>query len=256
MKHSVLFSLVALGAVFLNLSREAGAQGIFGNSPMEGTAFSFVSGGGGVAGGGAVAFTPMRDFSFSSITLWLTGYTGLDMYGNMTQSFYAFITDDYARQTGDNTYQHQPGSETVASLSVPAPNDGATAAFTFANLSPTAVLHADTTYWLFIYESTGGVPNWGHVPEWVSGDAPAGDAVYNGASSFYAGMFASSYATPAFTITAVPEPGVTTILVLGLLAVLTSVARHQLGRKSGIDVGRRRQLSTSPAPTPVWVRQS
>jgi hypothetical protein len=210
-----LAKVTALTASFLASLIGARSQGTFGNSPVAGTAFDFVADGG-IAGGGAVAFTPSSDFPIASITVWLTGYTGLDMYGNANQSFYAGI---YANQppvdpgAGDD----QPGS-LLASLNVPPPNDGSPAAFDFLNTAPGLVFQANTQYWLFIYEKTSGSFNDDSYPQWVAGDTPAGAATYNGSESFWAFGFSPSSAIPAFRINAVPEPASPMILCAGLLA--------------------------------------
>ena len=190
------------------------AQGTFGNSPVPGTAFDFVADGG-IAGGGAVAFTPLSDFPIANITVWLTGYTGLDMYGNANQSFYAGI---YADQppVDPGAGDHQPGT-LLASLNVPPPNDGSPAAFDFLNTAPGLVFQADTQYWLFIYEKTSGSFNYDAYPQWVAGDAPAGAATYNGSESFWAFGFSPSSVIPAFRINAVPEPASSWLLCAGLL---------------------------------------
>lgn len=208
-------ALVALTTILLPSLLAARAQGIWGNSPTGGGVFGFVANGSD-GSGGAVTFTPLHDFSFSSITIWLSGYTGRDMYGNLNQSFYAGIYSDGSTVLPDYT-NSQPGS-LVANLDVPAPNDGSVGAFTFANLSPAAVLQANTKYWLFIYEKTSGSFNYLNYPQWIGGDSPVGDAIYNGSYSFAHHSFYSSLATPAFTINAVPEPGTKTVFALALLA--------------------------------------
>lgn len=209
-----LAGLVALTALSLALLMGARAQGVFGNAPVGGVAFDFIANGG-FAGGGAVAFTPLHDFSVSSVKIWLTGYTGLDMYGNTNQSFYAGIyTDQPAVDPGYD--DDQPGL-LLASLNVPPPNDGSLAPFDFLNPSSATVLQANTKYWIFIYESTSGSFNYDSYPQWVAGDTPVGDAIYNGSQSFWAFDFSPSSATPAFAINAVPEPGPLWILSGGLL---------------------------------------
>jgi hypothetical protein len=198
------------------LTTAAGAQGvIFGNSPTNGGVFSFIANGG-IAGGGAVAFTPLQNISFASVTVWLTGYTGRDMYGNLNQSFYASIYSDYLPYPGSF---HQPFQQVVG-LSVPSPNDGSLAPFIFNNLSPATILNANTQYWLFIYEATSGSQNYFDYPQWVGGDDPVGNAVYNGAESFWASSFSLSSAIPAFAINAVPEPGSVALMTFSFLCVI------------------------------------
>jgi hypothetical protein len=217
MKHKTPVRLIALLALLVNFFTAARAQGVFGNNPTPDGAgvFSFVADGG-IAGGGAVAFTPLHDFTVSSITIWLTGYTGLDMYGNANQSFYAGIYSD--QLTIESGYTNDQPGTLLVSLDAPAPNDGSLAAFTFASTSPTTTLQANTKYWLFIYEATSGSFNYDSYPQWVEGDTPAGDALYDGAQSFWASTFSPSSDTPAFTINAVPEPKTGTMFTLALLA--------------------------------------
>lgn len=195
----------------------AAAQGVFGNAPVGGNAFAFVANGGS-GSGGAVGFTPAQSLTFASVTVWLDGYTGLDMYGNLNQSFSAGIYADSVRQIGPATFVHEPGAA-LLTLATPPPNDGTPAAFNFANPSAASVFQAGTTYWLFIYELTGGSVNYYNYPQWASGGAPAGAAAYNGSLSFAQASFSASSATPAFQFNAVPEPGAGALLLVGGLAL-------------------------------------
>jgi hypothetical protein len=206
------------------------AQGpIFGNSPTGGNAFPLAAESGANGTGGAVAFTPTEDFSFNSITLWLSGYTGLDIYGHLDQSFYAGIWTDGSTYSGGSL---QPLIE-IDPLEAPAPNDGSLAPFAFVNSSPSTVLHAGTEYWLFVYENTGG--NAAVGSEWIGGDNPAGNAIYDGSESFaFPVGFTSSSATPAFMINALvstPEPGTVAFASLSLL--LVGLRLIWLRRKTG-----------------------
>lgn len=221
--------LAALTASFLTPAMAANTGGLFGNSPTGGSAFDFIANGG-MASGGAVTFTPLHDFSFTSITVWLTGYTGLDMYGNSNQSFYAGIySDDSINEPGYTS--EQPGA-LITGLDAPAPNDGSQAAFEFVNLSPETVLQANTKYWLFIYENTSGSFNYDSYPQWVEGSSPVGDGVvYNGSQDFWAHGFSPSSATPAFAINAVPEPGPTAIFVVALLIWGTGLLQKRRNRR-------------------------
>ncbi len=207
--------------VFL-LNAELKAQPVlFGNSPTDTeTGFTMYAQSAANGSGGAVAFTPLQDLTFSSVTVWFTGYTGLDLYGRMNQSFYAGIYTDNSGYPGSprfGTAASQPFQQ-VLSLSVPAPNDGSLAAFDFANTSPNITLHANTTYWLFIYENTGGSLNINNPPHWVAGNDFTGNAIYNGSDSFaFPVGFTPSSVTPAFAINGVPEPGVYALIVLSVL---------------------------------------
>jgi hypothetical protein len=210
MKPPSLIPLFLAGA--LVLSSQAKADVVFGNSLTGEAAFQFAADGG-IAGGGAVEFTPLEDVTFGSITVWLSGYTGLDMYGRKNQSFYAGVWID----------GHYPGSgnsqpvQQIASLQAPSPNDGTAAAFTFINSSGSTVLSANTSYWLFIYESTSGSFNAGSVPQWLTGGPVSGKAVCNGSASFWNHSFTPSSTIPAFAFNSVPEPGPCALLALSLL---------------------------------------
>jgi hypothetical protein len=203
-----------LTAVLLPAATNA-QSGIFGNTPTGGVAFSMIAESGANGSGGAVAFTPTEDFDFTSVTVWLSGYTGLDLYGNMDQSLFAGIWTSGAAYPGGS---QQPLVE-IDSLGAPAPNDGSLAPFALANLSPTTLLHAGTEYWLFISENTGGSAAVG--PQWVGGNNPVGNAVYDGSEVFQFPMgFAPSSATPAFSINDIystPEPGTISFASLSLL---------------------------------------
>ncbi len=216
-KCQVLFSIL-MGFV-LNTVSEAQPV-LFGNSPNDETGFTMYAQSAANGSGGAVAFTPLQDLTFGSITVWLTGYTGLDLYGQMNQSFYAGIYTDnseYLGSPGFGTAENQPFQQ-ILSLNVPSPNDGSLAGFNFSNPFPEITLHADTTYWLFIYENTGGSLNINNPPHWVGGGDFAGNAVYNGSDSFaFPVGFTPSSVIPAFAINPVPEPGVTALIAVSFL---------------------------------------
>jgi hypothetical protein len=194
----------------------------FGNCPTGGGVFDFIANGG-YSSGAAVAFTPVQNITFGGVTIWLTGYTGKDNYGNSNQSFYAGIYNSYPNSPGNPS---QPFQE-IASLCAPAPNDGSLAAFTFANLSPTTTLQANTQYWLFVYEDTSGSYNYNDYPQWVAGDSPMGNALYDGSETFSSFSFSPSSDTPAFAVNAVPEPGTTSMMALSLLGAGTWALRSR-----------------------------
>lgn len=234
----VLFLTASLCAI----SFFARGQSLLGNSPTDGAAFNFV-GNGAIAGGGAIAFSPLYNCTFSSITLWLSGYTGLDNQGRTNQSFYATINQDTVYQTGPNTYLHQPGA-TVLTLDVPPPNNGSPAGFSFVNPDPAIVLSANITYWLFIYESTSGSYNYNDYPVWSLGSTPAGDAIYGGSETFYDFQFSPSSVVPAFDIISVPEPTMLELMVVGGLALAGRGRRmFRSGSLKGQDKPRRTGLA-------------
>jgi len=199
-------------AVILPATMSEAQSVLFGNSPAGGTGFSVSAQSPPNATGGAVAFTPSEDMSFSSITVWLSGYNGLDVFGNLNQSFYAGIWTDAAPAPGG---VDQPQAD-IDPLSVPPPNDGSLAAFTFDNLSPSTILSANTEYWLVIYENTGGSIAVGST--WVGGNVPVGNATYDGSDRFsFPAGFTSSSIIPAFEINAAPEPGAIAFDTLSIL---------------------------------------
>ncbi len=190
----------------------------FGNSPNNGDGFSLVAYNGLSMSGGAVEFTPTQNIDLSSVTVWLSGYTGL--YG---QSIYASIWDN-----GGST-PYAP----IMSFSSPTHNDGSLAAFTFSNPainlyndpSHSTILSANTEYWLIV--TAGGQNGTISGASWVSGGTPSGDAIFDAADTYnvYSGSFAASSTVPAFYINnpnssfinPVPEPSSFALFSIPLL---------------------------------------
>ena len=168
--------------------------------------------------GGAVEFTPTANINLSSVTLWLSGYTG--QFG---QSIYASIWDN----GGSSPYAP------LMSFNSPSHNDGSLSAFTFFNPSVnpynnpslSTVLSANTAYWLVVtagdtmrYTYSGG--------GWVGGGTPTGNALFD-VTAFYnvfGGWFDASTTLPAFylhdstpSIAPVPEPSSLALLSIPLL---------------------------------------
>jgi hypothetical protein len=201
-----IISTILMSTLFNSVSP---AQGVLlGNSSNGGAGFVLASDSH-VPFGGAIEFTPLQDFNLASITVWLVGYTGLDLSGQ-PNSIYAEIFSDGTAYPGS---LHTPGT-LIAFLDIPPPNDGSLAPFTL-NLPP-IILSVNTPYWLLLYAG-GAEANIG----WVGGDNPVGNAIYNGSENFYAYGFYPSSITPAFRLNAAPEPGqmALSFLCAGIYAV-------------------------------------
>ncbi len=168
--------------------------------------------------GGAVEFTTAVNINLSSVTLWLSGYTG--QYG---QSIYASIWDN----SGSSPY------ESLMSFNSPSHNDGSLSAFTFFNPSVnpyndpslSTILSANTTYWLVV--TAGGQFGTYSGANWVGGGTPTGSALFDVTASYnvFGGSFDASTALPAFSlndsapisITPAPEPSTFALLSIPLL---------------------------------------
>src|ERR1700722_6524022 len=205
------FSLVLATLVSVSLSLAARADtSVYGNLPNNGSGFSLVAYNGLSMSGGAVEFTPTENIDLSSVTLWLSGYTG--QYG---QSIYANIWESY------NNNPYTP----YINLASASPNSGSVAAFTFGSPSVnpytdpsgSTVLAANTSYWLVVTagEHTGSYTT---AASWVGGGVLGGPALFNASDSYNVNgaSFSPSSDLPAFslndanaqvTIQEVPEPG-------------------------------------------------
>lgn len=195
---------------------------VFGNSPDGDNGFALSVYNGMSLSGGAVEFTPTADISLSSVTLWLSGYTG--QYG---QSIYANIWSSSSAQ--------QPYAPYL-SLGTTAHNNGSLAAFTFSSLSAnpyndpsgTTVLDANTAYWLVV-TAGGSAGDYMAGANWVGGNTPGGSAIFNGADSYnvYGASFSPGATLPAFTLNdssfvfqEVPEPGSFSLIAIPALLLI------------------------------------
>jgi hypothetical protein len=223
-------------ALFLATGVAAKADvSVFGNSPNGGNGFGIAVYNQLSLSGGAVEFTPSQNIDLSSVTLWLSGYTG--QYG---QSIYANIWQNSSANAPYTPY---------LSLGSSSHNDGSLAAFTFSSLlanpytDPTGstVLSANSSYWLVVTAS-GQPGNYMAGADWVGGNAPTGPATYDGADNYnvYGGSFSSSSSLPAFSLNSessptflqeVPEPGTTALM--SIPAIMGIGRKLYRSRKSG-----------------------
>ena len=165
-----------------------GTQILLSSRPAD--AFSVAAGPGDVFSGAAVGFKPQQDCRLSSVGLLLRGYTG------------ANGQDIKIELLGNNNLgpANQPAGSISNTFSIPAPNDGSVAEFTF-NLSADAALSAGSIYWLLVY---GGLNNasltQGSLLYWVAGGNPAGNAAFIQSLLFVEGNFQPSTVIPGFTV--------------------------------------------------------
>ncbi|HTR42250.1 MAG TPA: choice-of-anchor R domain-containing protein [Pseudomonadales bacterium] len=236
MKRTV--SLLA-GLLFLSALSMKADSPVFGNSLGGGGSFSlsFASGN---TWGGAVLFTPTTDISLSSVTLWLSGYSGQN---GITPS--VSIYNSY--QFGNNLFGM--GSQ-VVSLNAPAPNSGITDAFTFSGSSP-ATLQANQDYWLFAYGSwDGSAPTFGGASSyWQAGTAPTGNAIFDQSAFFNNGGLSPSTFVPAFSINGpslaapvVPEPSTMALLTIPFLFGIGRILYNRANAKKLVPVKVRRSV--------------
>jgi hypothetical protein len=197
----------------------------FGNSFNNGSsAFSLATYGQLSLSGGAVGFTPEGNIDLTSVSLWLSGYTG--QYG---QSIDVSLWNSNPANTGfANT--GNAGSfpwSPVITLQSAAANDGSLAEFTF-DASSSTVLSANTEYWLVVTAGAHAGNNMTGA-SWLAGGTPVGDAIYDGAESYNVSgsAFDTSSALPSFSIntdadsltavTAAPEPSSVALMMIPFL---------------------------------------
>jgi hypothetical protein len=182
-------------AVLLTLTSGlvAKASTIISNSPNGDDGFYIGTDSPGNYAGAAVAFTPLEDYTLTNASVELSGYDGTD--GQLASlSIFSDMSEPY-----NPDMPHQP-SEQLASGTV-APNDGSQASFT-VDFSGELNLTANTTYWLFVQDTS---PNgWQGINgfTWVGGGDPTGDAAYNGSVAFVVSGFEPSSDPPVFSIDA------------------------------------------------------
>ena len=196
----------------------------FGNSPNgNGTAFGLDTYGQLSLSGGAVGFTPDGNIDLSSVSLWLTGYTG-----QSGQTIHVSIWDNSPGSTDNHPWAP------VLSLGSASPNNGSLAEFTFSSPSAnpyndpsgSTVLSANTEYWLVV-TAGAGPGNCTTDAGWVNGTTPTGNAIFDASETYNVngGSFDPSSAMPAFSINSdspfsineVPEPGSTSIINFAML---------------------------------------
>jgi len=171
--------------------------------------------------GVAVEFTPQENVTFSSVTLWISGYTGLD--GSSLQ----------LSLMGDgSSIGFPPGPASTIGTGTATANNGSDAAFAF---SLAGELQARTAYWLFLYlEVPGGGSgaNYGQFNcLWDQGGIPAGNVVIDGSEYFADGFLSSSFQTdaPAFGINSVPDEAPTAAMLIVSLGSLFLLRRDLHG---------------------------
>lgn len=207
---SALFLLIAC------LSTKVEGQ-VFGNAPESGTAFGIVTYNGLSMSGGAVGFTPTANIDLSSVSLWLSGYSGGQ-------------TINVSIWSSSPVGGYNPGTASIfpwapiVSLNSVSHNNGSLAEFTFSDPKDTT-LSANTEYWVVVTSSEPG--NSLNAASWVNGGTPTGEAIFDGADSYniYGGAFDASSALPAFSINSdsgsslipVPEPSSMTLISIPLL---------------------------------------
>ncbi len=179
--------------------------------------------------GGAVSFTPLQNINVSSVTLWLTGFSGAN--GIQVNAGIYLNQNDASGIFNHGTATSFPSSQFL-SFSTPAHNDGSLSAFTYSNPtgnpfnnpSGSTILQANMTYWLLVLPS-GPMGPYANGGNWVGGGALSGDATYNGSVSVdqFNGRYDASSVMPAFSINTtslqvspVPEPS--SVALLSFLA--------------------------------------
>jgi hypothetical protein len=208
---------VGLSFLCILLPSDAMANLVVGDLPSGGRQFE-ISTEAGNTFGTAVEFTPLQNVDFGNVTLWLSGYTGL----NGSSLVLSLMQDTSA----EGLPFSGPGAAMATGSA--AANNGSDAAFTF-NLG--GQLKASTPYWLFLYLQVpgGGVgPGYGQFNcYWDGGGAPVGDGVIDGSESFADGFYPSSLqsAAPAFSLNSVPEL-TSTALLLALAIGGCLLSRH------------------------------
>jgi hypothetical protein len=211
-------TLVSSFLMGICLSTRADAP-VFGNAPNGQDGFGIVLYNQQCLSAGAVEFTPEENIDLSSITLWLSDYTGQN---GQTINVGIYANDDDPHNNPGNALNFPDAPYLY--FSTPAPNDGSLAAFNFChptgspinNPSDSTVLLANTPYWLLV--TAGGQPgDYLCTSGWTGGGALMGDATYNQSDDYNNGGYDDSTLMPAFTLNAVPEPGFATLMTIPLM---------------------------------------
>ncbi|MGA2245991.1 MAG: VPDSG-CTERM sorting domain-containing protein [Verrucomicrobiota bacterium] len=218
---SRLCLIIAIISGSLLLCGGINASPIYGNLPTGSGGYE-ISTEAGNTFGVAAEFTPQENVTFSSITLWVSAYTGLD--GSSLQLS--------LMQDGSSIGLPFPGpANTIGTGTAPA-NDGSDAAFAF---SFAGQLQAHTPYWLFLYlQVPGGGFGTGYGQfncRWDQGGTPTGNVVINGSESYADGFLPSSFQSeaPAFAINGVPDVASTAVMLIISFGSLVLVRRHLRG---------------------------
>lgn len=212
-----------LGTLFLVIAcLSTKAEGpVFGNAPGDGTGFSIVTYNGLSMSGGAVEFTPTENIDLSSVSIWLSGYTGGTIEASIWSGNPAGTADE-----NPGTAPLFPWAQAIT-LDAPTYDNGSLDELTFSDSLKDSTLSAGKDYWLVI-TSEGPSGNYIDGASWVAGGTPTGDAIFDGADSYnvYGGSFDTSSVLPAFSINSddsgsflapVPEPSSMTLMSIPLL---------------------------------------
>ena len=166
-----------------------------------------------------VFFTPLNDILLSSITLNLSEYTGIAhsrWNANLELPYQISVEIDDASYAQINWNQSSYIPTTRLSLLAnPDPNDGSPVDFTF-NCSSGLSLQANTTYALQVSVASPD-PAYPAYLWWDAGGNPTGSSLYNGSLINQQGAWQTTSSTPAFSINAVPEPGVLATTAMSFL---------------------------------------
>lgn len=170
--------------------------------------------------GVAEMFTPQQNFSFSSLTLYVTGYYDT-LHPNNSSSLNLELS--YDQNYEDPSYPfHEPDQFSFAGAS--STISYSTGPYYDFNLS--ASLQAGVPYWIFLYlgspDATGpGVGcSWGGIPDIVGIQASSPQIILiDGGEPFADGFIPNDFSQIGqdFTLNVVPEPGTNTIFLIGSL---------------------------------------
>jgi hypothetical protein len=183
---------------------------------------------------GAVGFTPDQDLTLTSVTLWLTGYTGVD-----DQRPEVSIWSDTTASAPN--LPHAPATSLTAmsygysdgmAFNTPAPNDGSSASFEF-DYPGELTLQGGTIYWLVVDEVTPPDNDGLNVLSffWNGGGSVTGEAAYVGSEQLIIAGLLPSSTTPAFSIDAIPVPEPRPMAIMALSFFCAGAYALRLRRK-------------------------